>query len=1278
VELLEDRLAPAVFTVNTVADNTLVDSFTTLREAILAANAAPGADTINFNIPGDPTAVQTINPTSSLPFISGPVTIDGYTQGNAHPNTLAVGNDAVLLIEVNGTGVPATGGLRFGGGNNTVRGLVVNQFAGNGLSFFTSGENRLEGNFIGTDPTGAFDLGNGGSGVSISNVPNNIIGGAAPAMRNVIAGNSAHGISIFGASATGNILEGNYIGTNAAGTAAVPNGTTAGGMGIVIVDASSNRVGGTATGAGNVISGNGQNGVGIFGVVTGHIIQGNFIGTNATGTAAIPNGHAGVLLVNGAFENVVGGAASGARNVVSGNNGNGIQVAEGSTKNLVQGNYVGTNAAGTAAIGNRATGIGVVDSANNVIEGNLVSGNVHRGIGVTGQAVSGTTTGNIVRGNFIGTDWLGTSPIPNLGDGVTIGSSGLPGFNNTIGGPNATDRNVIAGNAGTGVNIINQSSGNVVQGNNIGADVNNDPLGNANWGVYILNNADNNSILDNLILANSRSGISVAPANSTGNTFAGNRIIGNGWVPIDLQIFSDTNQVTVNDLGDGDTGANNYQNFPFIAGVNTLGPDTYISGSLYSTPSTEFTLEFFAADALSPSGHRQAQYVLGTLNVTTDATGLATFVFEHTGSLPGPIVTATATNLTTGDTSEFFNPSPPTDIALSNQTLPENASAGALVGTFSTTDLDLGDAHTYSLVSGSGDDDNAAFTIIANELYADAVFDFESQSSYTIRVSTTDLWNLTFEKVFTISVTNVNDAPTLSGVPELATINEMVAYSFTASAEDPDAPAQTLTFSLLSAPAGAHIDPDTGEFTWTPTEAQGPASYTFTVRVSDGVVNTDAGVTLSVDEVNTAPTLDAIGDRSVDEGSELTFTATASDPDSPVNGLTFSLVNAPAGATIDSETGAFTWTPGDSGVYTVTVRVTDNGTPALSDEETITITVDNEAPVVSHVHSSADDCCDAAWESEWVRVRVKFADAGAANTHTAVINWGDGTNTTAHVREADGLGKAFGRHKYAGGGVYHITVTITDNHGAAVTTTMQAYVIGAGIVDGVLYVIGTECSDHVSINAYGCNQIKVHADFFPGCDNQRTFSAAGVQRIEVILCGGCDYAAVSDHIAINAVLQGGEGNDNLKGGGGDDILLGGDGCDLLLGGGGRDLLIGGRGSDRLIGNKDDDLLIAGATAFDANKDALFAVLAEWSSSYDYATRINNLMGNDTGPSFAERRNGNYFLKTDGPNATVLDDRAIDTLTGSAGRDLFFANEDPAYRDHVTDDSSAEEVFDIDP
>src|SRR5215212_7218792 len=187
-----------------------------LRQAMFDANVTPGADVINFDIPG--TGVKTIAPASPLPTITGPVSINGYSQTGAHPNTRAVGSDAALKIELNGASVPDGDGLVIEASNSTVKGLIVNRSSNSGILISGSGAtgNRVVGNYIGTDASGTQKLGNGGDGVRIANAPNNTIGGTIGASRNVISGN-ANGVVIdagLGGSATGNRVLRNVVSRN--------------------------------------------------------------------------------------------------------------------------------------------------------------------------------------------------------------------------------------------------------------------------------------------------------------------------------------------------------------------------------------------------------------------------------------------------------------------------------------------------------------------------------------------------------------------------------------------------------------------------------------------------------------------------------------------------------------------------------------------------------------------------------------------------------------------------------------------------------------------------------------------------------------------------------------------------------------------------------------------------------------------------------------------------------------------------------------------------------
>jgi DNA/RNA endonuclease G (NUC1) len=232
---------------------------------------------------------------------------------------------------------------------------------------------------------------------------------------------------------------------------------------------------------------------------------------------------------------------------------------------------------------------------------------------------------------------------------------------------------------------------------------------------------------------------------------------------------------------------------------------------------------------------------------------------------------------------------------------------------------------TATLVAGNG----VRYTPAAN---------YNGPDSFTYTVS--DGNGGTATGTVNMSVAAANDAPVLSGVPASANVNELAAYTFTAQAGDVDG--DGLTFSLVGAPAGAGIS-QAGVFNWTPTEAQGGTGspYSFTVRVTDGTVNTDSPVTITVNEVNQAPSLAHVGDRVVTLGGTLAFTASGSDADLPAQGLSYGLTGSvPAGASINPTTGAFNWTPtaAQAGhVYAFGVRVTDSG--GLFAEEIINVGV---------------------------------------------------------------------------------------------------------------------------------------------------------------------------------------------------------------------------------------------------------------------------------------------------------------------------------------------------
>ena len=600
-----------------------------LRQAITDANALAGADTIVFNIPG--TGVRTISPTSALPTITDPVTLDA---------TMQPGFAGAPLVELDGAQAGAqANGLRLTGGASTVRGLVIDRFSGDGIRIDSFGGNRIEGCIIGLDPTGNLvGRGNRQNGISLTNTDNNVIGGTTPGARNVVSGNFFVGISLAGAN---NQIKGNFIGTNIAGTSAQGNGIT----GIEIFQTSiappsvGNVIGGTEAGARNIISGN-QTGIRAGGDIT---IQGNFIGTDVTGTAKI-NGSGTGISVSGDHI-IVGGRTPAARNIISGN-ASGVQIGTNATNPTVtfEGNYIGTDVTGTAKLGN-STGVqagpivigGTAQGAGNLISGNDV-----------GLSPGGRT---LVQGNLIGTDATGTQPLGNL-TGVLVSAS-----QNVIGGIDPAARNIISGNQ-TGIqiggSIIPGPTGTIVQGNLIGTNAaGTAAVPNTSGGIAISESSGNviggsEAGAANTIAYSGGAGVSVSQT-SVNNAIRQNNIFSNVGLGIDLF----PNGVTPNDADDADTGANNLQNSPVLTAVTSSAGSTAVHGTLNSTPNTSFTVELFSNGACDPTGNGEGAQLFSAFTVTTDAAGAATFDVNVPTALPaGRVLTATATN-PAGNTSEF-------------------------------------------------------------------------------------------------------------------------------------------------------------------------------------------------------------------------------------------------------------------------------------------------------------------------------------------------------------------------------------------------------------------------------------------------------------------------------------------------------------------------------------------------------------------------------------------------------------------------------------------------
>jgi hypothetical protein len=393
----------------------------------------------------------------------------------------------------------------------------------------------------------------------------------------------------------------------------------------------------------------------------GNFITGNFIGTNPAGTAALPNGTGGaggVILVGASSNNTVGGTTPAARNLISGNVGEGVEFQTG-TGNMAQGNLIGTDVTGTLALGNSDRGV-FVNGSSNLIGGtivaarNIISAN-SRGVDLFGGS------NDTVQGNFIGTDVTGTVALGNPNVGVDV--NGTP--NNLIGGLTATPGtppgNLISGNIGdTGVVLgIGGTSGTLIQGNIIGADITGtQPLGNS--GGITINGPDNtvggtDPDARNIIAFNGGgtpqctaflAGIWVHNSQSINNAILGNSIFSNAGLGIDLEYDGDPNCVEPIVHCDPGPGPNGLQNYPVITSAISGAGNTTIQGSLDSVANTTFRVEFFDNPQCDTFGNGEGQTFIGSTNVTTDGNCNATINANFPVTVPpGHVVTATATRL---------------------------------------------------------------------------------------------------------------------------------------------------------------------------------------------------------------------------------------------------------------------------------------------------------------------------------------------------------------------------------------------------------------------------------------------------------------------------------------------------------------------------------------------------------------------------------------------------------------------------------------------------------
>ncbi len=606
-----------------------------------------------------------------------------------------------------------------------------------------------------------------------------------------------------------------------------------------------------------------------------------------------------------------------------------------------------------------------------------------------------------------------------------------------------------------------------------------------------------------------------------------------------------------------------------------------------------------------------------------------------------------------------------TDLSVDPAIIPAGGTV-SLTGSFE--DPGALDVHTVSIDWGDGGTDVLPLTVGERTFSADHQYltapGGGPQGDYTISVTVTDDEGASDPADATVTVGNI--APSITSVSlDFSAIDEGGTVTLTGTFDDPGA-LDEHTVTIDWGDGGS--DTQTlvvGERTFSAShqyldEPDGAPSGDFqiSVTVADNLGGSDQ-TTVAVTVSNVAPEIVGLSLDSlvIQEGGTVTLTGSFTDPGT-LDEHTVSVDWGDGGS--DTQTlvvGERTFsashqyldddptdTPSDD--YVISVTVTDDD--GASDTDQTTVTVENVPPEIVEISSSAPGVGDAA-EGEEVTVSGSFTDVGILDTHTAVIDWGDGTSSSATIDEMDGSGTFSGSHAYEYGGVYTVTVTLTDDDGGEDQAETVAVISGAGVHDGVLQIVGTRGDDNAKVNQQGNGLTKVHANFLSAGEPHRSFESGQIERIEILLGDGDDHAQLSGNIDLLALVDGGAGDDHIKAGRGPSVLLGEEGEDCLIGGKGNNILIGGAGADRLVGGPGDDILIGGTTAFDINDDALpadfadplLALLAEWDSGRSFAERKANLEGTGSGP----RLNDDYFLQE---GLTVFDDGEANRLTGSSG------------------------------
>lgn len=751
--------------------------------------------------------------------------------------------------------------------------------------------------------------------------------------------------------------------------------------------------------------------------VGGDLVAGNFIGLTPAGAAL-----ANAIGVNVAVPNVtIGGTTAAARNVISGNSGDGILISGGSG-DVVEGNFIGTNPAGNRAVANGAAGLDLENASAVTIggtaagAGNVISGNIYHGI-----LLAGNQTGNLIEGNRIGTDLTGTLAVGNGGDGITLENSA----GNTIGGTTAAARNIISGNGrlihnSAGINISGNSPGNLIEGNYIGVDAT-DQISIKSVGSGVLINGSSGVTIGgtaagagNVITGNQGDGVSIIGSTAAANVVQGNfigttpggAILGNQFHGVYI-----ANGANNNEIGGTASGAGNLIDFnggdgvligndPLVAGSTPAGAGNAVEGnSIYANAQIGIDLGSGDGPTLNDSAGHAGPNDFQNFPVLTSAAGQN-----------GP---ATVTGTLASAPNSTYR------IDLFSTDWPDPTGFGqaeTFVGAVSVTTDGLG---------------NATFTTNVNL----------PQGQNYVTATSTDANGNTSEFSLTIASTAGAAPPGLRDLSVNSADEGSASFVLTANGTgfasgatiDFNGAALVTTFVSDSQLQATVPTSDLAEECTTSVTVVGPqgssGSLPFTV--------TDPSV------VGSGATITAV------EGSDsgIQTVATFTDPGGVESLADYSAVinwddGTKATGTISESNGTFAvssnHTFAEQGTYTLFVTITHDDSPPI----TVTSSAIASDPAV--VATGGFSLTAAQGSDSGSQTVATFTDPGGAEAvgdYSATIDWGDGSAATAgDISFANGTCTVSGDHAFNSAGTFAITVTVAHESAPAAIATSSAVV----------------------------------------------------------------------------------------------------------------------------------------------------------------------------------------------------------------------------------------------